>query len=116
MTRTERFAIGLAVCALAATASAALAAEGDEKAGKFSASPRTAGKHDHQSPPAAERRADQPQTGAARMSRSPAPASGSMPKGGAAPSGKLGTEPAARGRLGTDPKPGESSKPPPRLN
>jgi len=104
MTRTERFAIGLAVCALAATASAALAAEGDEKAGKY------------QSPPATERRAAEPQTGAARMSRSPAPASGSMPKGSAVPSGKLGTEPTARGRLGTDPKPGESSKPPPRLN
>jgi hypothetical protein len=50
-----------------------------------------------------------------RMSRSPAPASGSMPKG-AAPKGKLGTEPTARGKLGTDPKPDESSKPPPRLN
>lgn len=50
------------------------------------------------------------------MSRSPAPAAGSMPKGTAAPKGKLGTEPTARGKLGTDPVPGESSKPPPRPN
>ena len=50
----------------------------------------------------------------ASMSRTPAPKTGSMPKGDA-PKGKLGTEPTAKGRLGTDPKPGEGSKPP-RLN
>jgi hypothetical protein len=55
------------------------------------------------------------------MSRSPAPASGSMPreperggKLGTEPTAraKLGTEPTARGKLGTDPKPDESGKPP----
>jgi len=71
--------------------------------------PRAAPKHDHHKSSAA------PESDMSRMSRTPAPASGSMPQG-AAPKGKLGTEPTARGKLGTDPKPDPSSKPPPRLN
>jgi len=110
--RLDRFAVVLMVCALAGTASALAADEEkkseEKKSTKPGALPRAAPKHDHKSPPA-------PESDMARMSRSPAPASGSMPKG-AAPQGKLGTEPTARGKLGTDPKPDESSKPPPRLN
>ena len=49
------------------------------------------------------------------MSTAPAPKSGSMPKG-AAPKGKLGTEPPTRGRLGTDPQPGDPKDRPPRFN
>lgn len=90
MIMLNRFVVVLMACALAGTV---LAAEAEKKSDKKSDKAGSL----------------------APMSRSPAPASGSMPKG-AAPSGKLGTEPAARGRLGTDPKPGESSKPPPRLN
>ena len=51
----------------------------------------------------------------ASMSRTPAPKTGSMPKGDA-PKGKLGTEPTAKGRLGTDPKPEDGGSKPPRLN
>jgi hypothetical protein len=47
------------------------------------------------------------------MSSSPAPRTGSMPSG-AAPKGKLGTEPTANGKLGTDPKPGDPQSRPPR--
>ena len=103
----NRFAVALAVCALAGTA-LVRAADEEKKSATPGALPRTAPKHEHKAQPA-------PDSDMARMSRSPAPASGSMPKG-AAPRGQLGTEPAARGRLGTDPKPDESSKPPPRLN
>jgi len=113
--RVGRFAVALVVCALAGMASAHAADEEkksateEKKSSKPGALPRAAPKHDHhKSSPA-------PESDMSRMSRSPAPASGSMPKG-AAPKGKLGTEPTARGKLGTDPKPDESSKPPPRLN
>jgi hypothetical protein len=73
---------------------------------------KPAAKHEEQhapSKPAGDKKGDM-----ASMSRTPAPKTGSMPKGDA-PKGKLGTEPTAKGRLGTDPKPGEGSKPP-RLN
>jgi hypothetical protein len=35
---------------------------------------------------------------------------------GPAPKGKLGSEPTATGKLGTDPKPGEFGTKPPRPN
>lgn len=110
--KLDRLAVALAVCALAGTAAVRAADDEKKPEEKKSATPgalpRIAPKHDHKAQPA-------PDSDMARMSRSPAPASGSMPKG-AAPKGKLGTEPTARGKLGTDPKPDESSKPPPRLN
>jgi hypothetical protein len=56
------------------------------------------------------------QRGAAQMPSSPVPASGSMPTSAPTPTGTLGAEPTARGRLGTDPKPDEASARPPRLN
>lgn len=106
MIMLNRFAVVLMACGLAGTVLAAEAEKkSDKQSDKAGALPRNAAKD--------EKRGAQNPT--APMSRSPAPASGSMPKG-AAPSGKLGTEPTARGRLGTDPRPGESSKPPPRLN
>ena len=109
MIMLNRLAVVLMACTLAGTTWSVLAAEAEKKSDKKSDKagplPRSAAKD--------EKRGAQNQM--APMPRSPAPASGSMPKG-AAPRGKLGTEPTARGRLGTDPKPGESSKPPPRLN
>jgi hypothetical protein len=97
--RVKRFAAALAVCALAGLSATLALADEEEKSGKPGALPRKSKQDDHES----------------HMSRSPAPVSGSMPKG-AAPGGKLGTEPTARGKLGTDPKPGESSDRPPRFN
>jgi hypothetical protein len=112
---TKRFAVALVVCALAGLSATVVFAAEEEESGKPGALPRK-GKHDHhKSHKAPEERAAEPESDTARMSRSPAPVSGSMPKG-AAPGGKLGTEPTARGRLGTDPKPGESSDRPPRFN
>ena len=98
----SRLAVAIVVFALAG-ATPAFAADEEKKSDPH---------HHH---PAPKQSGDKPKSDTAPMSRLPAPASGSMPKG-AAPSGKLGTEPTARGKLGTDPKPGESSKPPPRLN
>jgi len=111
----KRLAGALAVFALAGAPSA-FAADEEKKSDKPAAVQPNAAKDDHsRRRPASQQGSEKPKSDAAPMSRSPAPASGSMPKG-AAPKGKLGTEPTARGRLGTDPKPGESSKPPPRLN
>ena len=113
--RVKSFGAALVACALAGVASSHAADEEKKAEAKKSeakkpgALPRAAPKHDHHKSPAAA------ESDMARMSRTPAPASGSMPQG-AAPKGKLGTEPTARGKLGTDPKPDELSKPPPRLN
>lgn len=113
--RVGKFAAALAVCALAGLSATLVLAAEEEKSGKPGALPRKDGQHEHKSHEAPEERAADPQSDMGRRARSPAPVSGSMPKG-AAPSGKLGTEPTARGRLGTDPKPGESSDRPPRFN
>lgn len=48
------------------------------------------------------------------MPTSPAPTTGSMPKSGNVPAGKLGTEATSKGKLGTDPKPGDPQTRPPR--
>jgi hypothetical protein len=56
----------------------------------------------------------QKKEGDAPMPIAPAPTTGSMPKGGPTPSGKLGTEPTSKGRLGTDPNPAEQKSKPPR--
>jgi hypothetical protein len=123
----DRFLCVMATCALAGTTFVAAAADevksaekkgtekkGAEAPGPLPRAPRQDHGSKHHQPPAAEGKNEKKD--AAPMTRAPAPASGSMPKGGATPSGKLGTEPTARGRLGTDPTPGEGSKPPPRLN
>ena len=72
---------------------------------------KPAHEHHHAAPPPPnDKKGDM-----ASMSRTPAPKTGSMPKGDA-PKGKLGTEPTAKGRLGTDPKPEDGGSKPPRLN
>jgi len=115
MTTARSFATFLAVCAL--TGTAALAAdEKKEEAGRPGALPGKAAKQDKNAQRISPQRGAEATSGTTGMSRLPAPVSGSMPTDATAPSGKLGTEPTARGRLGTDPKPGESSSKPPRPN
>ena len=91
------------MCALA-IASGAMGAGQDGKPSKAGAT--------HEKPTAPV----ETQGGAAQMPRSPVPASGSMPTRAPIPTGTLGAEPTARGRLGMDPKPDEAGARPPRLN
>jgi hypothetical protein len=113
----SRLAVALAACALIGVTFAQEEKKSEKSEKAPGPLPRKAAKpkdeHHHHAKPAAG--AEQPQSDMAKMSRTPPPTSGSMPKG-PAPKGKLGTEPTAKGKLGTDPKPDESSKPPPRLN
>jgi hypothetical protein len=112
----RRLAVALAGCTLLTIAFAQEERKSDKPSAEKKsekapgALPRKSDHHHHAPAP----RAAEPESDMARMSRTPPPTSGSMPKG-PAPKGKLGTEPTAKGKLGTDPKPDESSKPPPRL-